>query len=350
VTLEGVRWAWPVGLDVDRVTLAGTGAFTRADILVAERVRVRLRPLALLGGGLEASSVVVGGLLVRVHRLEGTITHPLSMREPGDSATVNWTDRVRHLRIENGTVEFYDHDAPLFYVGDVLQRRFEARLRDLGADVQTDADGNVRYDINGQLDLGPSHRTGRVAYTATTAADSGETNAELEVDGVPLTAFNPYLERTLVALDDGRMTIRSNTRVVDRVWTTNARVDLTALAVRPAKPGSARAAGSDPSSLLRLFADSSGASSLDVAFTWDRDNPNVTFQQALSSGIRSAVQARAVATLPALLGGLLGTRQGGKGGLGSLLEGLAGAGRGERPAGQRSPWESLFEGRRQPDR
>jgi hypothetical protein len=101
---------------------------------------------------------------------------------------------------------------------------------------------------------------------------------------------------------------------------------------------------------MSLFGDPSGAASLDVDFTWNRANPHVTFQQALSSGIRSAVQARAAASLPTMLGELFGGRQGGRGGLGSLLEGLAGAGRGKGPGGQRSPWESLFEGRRQPDR
>jgi len=101
------------------------------------------------------------------------------------------------------------------------------------------------------------------------------------------------------------MTLRSNTRAVNRVWTTNARVELAGLVAAGGRP-----AGDpdrpEPSSLLGLLIEPSGATSLDVAFSWNRDDPNVTFQQAVGQGLQAAVRDRMIANVPNMLGGLLG--------------------------------------------
>lgn len=331
VEFTNTRWVWPAGLDADRITLKGTGGFSRADVLVARGLSVRLRPAALASGTVVASSVTVDDLLVRVHYDDGSITHPLSTPEAEPSPIANWTDHVRNLRIENGTVEFYDHDTRLFLDGDELRRRFEASVQELAVDVQTDESGTVQYGATGVLDLGASHPNGQVAFLATTEPGGGTTVSRLQVDGVALPAFNAYLRRAMTRFADGRLSLQSNTRAVNGLWMTSATVDMADLGLAPIGTSGAPAPGPNPSSLLALVADPSGTTSLDVDFTWNR-NSSQTFQQALGEGLQAAVRERMVAGIPNMLGGLIG----------GLIQGATGAG---NPSGNgASPLQGLLEG------
>lgn len=341
VALEGARWVWPAGLDVRRIAIADAGEFAGTDALIADSVTMRLRPLALVGRTLDFTSVVVGRLDVTVRKHQGAITHPLSAADGARPAS-RWAIRVADLRVEDGTVRFIDHD--------LAPDRFEAGVGALSAAVRTDERGEVQYRVNGQLDQGDRHPAGRVAFTATTDADTRETASELQVEGAAVAFFGAYLRSlTSTRVDRGVVALRSRTETANRVWRTNARIDVSDLAIAGVGQGRGPVFGLEPSNVIGLFSDPSGTVSLDVAFTWDRSNPAVTFQQALGNGVRDAVQARVASSLPTILGGLLGALQSGEGGaaglfspggLGSLFGGARSAGGtagGEGARGQGPP-------------
>jgi len=323
--IGALRVGWS-GLSVEGLRIPAPGDWPAKDALRAERVEIvpNLRSL-VFGGAVRVYSItaIAPYLSVRRGRDGKLVALPgLFRKTDSDTATPSKALDVSigEIALEDGVLELFDASVSTPALAIRLEQ-IEASLRDLSVPALR---GRSSFELDAVV-KGVA-RDGRARIAGWAELGTRESSITMELRGVDLAPFQPYLLRAGEAgIRSGRFDLDLQSEVRDARLNAPGRITLVGLELAPADGPFDTFLGVSRSAVLTAMKENGDKLTLDFTLAGDIDDPEFSLNEALGTQIAYSLAE----TLGVSLGGLVkgvGTL-GLKGGeaLGEAAKGAGGA-------------------------
>lgn len=299
-TLSGVRYHFPLGLEIQKLALVERGEFAGETSFYVENVSLSLDAPALIGGRVLIPYIRIKNPQITIRNYHGRLVHAFSKPEsvapsgaaPGVGADSSGSGRkvplnITRLTIEEGYLKWVDYDiSPEGFA--LVCRVAEANLTNLSLERE-----NVRtaYDLKAEIQQTRERAPAQITLSGWTNFMTYDTDARATLKNLWLPYYAPYYARVSSSvIGDGTLDLQSTTRVEAKKVLTNARLDLHSLAFASFEP-EGKLFGFEAAPLIEILRTKSGRITLDLVIERDLGDPRETMREAMRRSIEKSIKA-----------------------------------------------------------